>query len=61
MNYYLPYRQKNKAQLEKVMAEHDLPYTHIGEIVSAGQSEQINYFNDNQLTSLALQGWDHFQ
>jgi len=52
---------KNKAQLEKVMAEHDLPYTHIGEIVSAGQSEQINYFNDNQLTSLALQGWDHFQ
>jgi len=65
----------HKTQLEKVMAEHDLPYTHIGEIVSAGQPEQIdiekldvekveqqiNYYNDKQLTTLALQGWDHFQ
>ncbi|CED61634.1 Thiamine monophosphate kinase [Moritella viscosa] len=56
---------ENKVQLEKVLAEHDLPYTHIGEIVSAEQTEQaeqqINYFNDKQLTSLVLQGWDHFQ
>ena len=66
---------EHKAQLEEVMAEHDLSYSHIGEIVSAGQSEQIdvekldvekveqqiNYFNDKQLTTLVLQGWDHFQ
>ena len=61
---------EHKTQLEEVMAAHYLPYTHIGEIVSAGQSEQIevekieqqiNYFNDKQLTTLALQGWDHFQ
>jgi len=64
---------ENRAQLEKVMAEHDLPFTHIGEIASVSADQlkqieqqkqrepQINYFNDKQLTTLALQGWDHFQ
>jgi len=53
------------AQLEKNMAAQGLPYSHIGEIVSAEQpvtnAPQIHYFNHKQLTSLALQGWDHFQ
>jgi len=53
---------EHKAQLENTMAEHDLPYTHIGEVVRAEKGEQqIQYFNNKQLTTLALQGWDHFQ
>jgi thiamine-monophosphate kinase len=57
---------ENQAQLETIMAEQGLPYSHIGEIVNVEQTEktetpQIHYFNDKQLTSLALQGWDHFQ
>jgi len=59
---------ENKAQLDKIMASENLPYTHIGEIISAGTAElldikeqRINYFNNKQLTTLALQGWDHFQ
>ncbi|SQD80171.1 thiamine-phosphate kinase [Moritella yayanosii] len=62
---------EHKTQLDEVMAEHDLPYTHIGEIVSVAADQpkqieqptqqQINYFYDKQLTPLVLQGWDHFQ
>ncbi|QUM78680.1 thiamine-phosphate kinase [Moritella sp. 24] len=54
---------ENKAQLEKTMADRNLPYTHIGEIVSNSKQteQQIYYFNDKQLSTLALQGWDHFQ
>ena len=53
---------EHKAQLESVMEDSNLLYTHIGEIIRAEETEQqINYFNDKQLTTLALQGWDHFQ
>ena len=59
---------ENKAQLDKIMAGSNLPYTYVGEIISADSLEQVNqteqqihYFNDKQLTTLALQGWDHFQ
>ena len=58
----------HKAQLESVMKENNLPYAHIGEVICAEKGEgvdikepQINYYNDSQLTRLALQGWDHFQ
>ncbi|PKH05362.1 thiamine-phosphate kinase [Moritella sp. Urea-trap-13] len=53
---------ENKAKLEQVMADSNLPCTQVGAIISTETTEsQINYYNDKQLTTLALQGWDHFQ
>ncbi|GIC77306.1 thiamine-phosphate kinase [Moritella sp. F3] len=63
---------ENKAKLEQAMADTDLPCTQVGVIIGTditksktAESEtvesQIHYYNDKQLTTLALQGWDHFQ
>lgn len=63
---------ENKAKLEQAMADTDLPCTQVGVIIgtditksktieSETAESQIHYYNDKQLTTLVLQGWDHFQ
>ncbi|WP_392340500.1 thiamine-phosphate kinase [Moritella marina] len=67
---------ENKTKLEQAMADTDLPCTQVGVIIATdiidtetGDTEtddsetagsQIHYYNNQQLTTLTLQGWDHF-
>jgi thiamine-monophosphate kinase len=60
---------EHEVLLMQAMQQLDLAYTKIGIVTQPDQAHadkpaetaQINYFYNNTLTALALQGWDHFQ
>lgn len=59
---------EHEEKLTQAMLQLDLAYSKIGVVTLAQahadkpvETAQINYFYNNTLTALALQGWDHFQ